>query len=129
MMFKKYAIIFLMAIAYGILLGHSIIPHHHHDNSREIAEHHQTNHGDGVSDISHLFSHFIHYGDGFISTTTNITSDQFFKISYSIIALPPDLFSMEDCSIPAFIFYPPPDVVYIFRYSFPAGLRAPPAFV
>lgn len=54
-MLKKVFIIFLLGLAYAVLLGHSIIPHHHDD---DVLAHHQ-HHEEGK--LGDLFSHLQHY--------------------------------------------------------------------
>lgn len=116
--------------AYAILLGHNIIPHHHHTNEHDLAEHHQTHHnhdGDEESrDLGHLFSHFIHSTDGFIFTGAH--SIAFSKLQLLFVALLPDNFSLNEFLIPPLLHKQPAEhLVYISPYSHLSGLRAPPA--
>lgn len=119
----------MMFTAYAILLGHNIIPHHHHSTEHELAEHHHTHHShDGDEegkDLSHLFSHFIHSAEGFIFTSSNnITLS---KLQLLLVAVLPDNFSLDEFLIPPLLLKQSEEHhVYISPHSHPSGLRAPP---
>ncbi|HKR05162.1 MAG TPA: hypothetical protein VJY62_11065 [Bacteroidia bacterium] len=138
-MLKKYTALLFLFIAYAILLGHSIIPHHHHDNHHDLAEHHASNHhhtsshhaGDGDSeDLSHLFSHFVHPADGFTITTNQSISNTFSKQLVLLVAILPADFLLTPCDIPPLFDRPPSEHLnYSFSNTCTFGLRAPPAFI
>lgn len=122
-----------MAVAYAILLGHSIIPHHHHDSELELTEHHQTDHhyneGEGSEEgegLRHILSHFIHSADAFTFVNTLKISSMF----YSVIAILPYNFSFDGLLIPPLLYKPPAEhFIYNSPHSLSSGLRAPPAFI
>lgn len=39
-MFRKYLGLALLFLSYGIMLGHNVIPHHHHSDVHSAADHH-----------------------------------------------------------------------------------------
>jgi hypothetical protein len=124
----------LMFIAYAILLGHDMIPHHHHDNEQELAEHHQTDHhhndNEDSEDLSHILSHFIHSSDGFTFTVNHNISNTFTKQLVSLIAIMPDNFYQNRFLTPLFLYKPPAvNYIYVSPHSLSSGLRAPPAFI
>ena len=133
-MLKKYTAILMMTIAYAILLGHSIIPHHHHDSKHDLIDHQYTDHdhhNDADSeDLSHLFAHFAHSADGFIFTTAHSITNTFCKQQLSGAALLPDNFHIDKFLIPPLLHKPPAEhLIYISPHSHSKGLRAPPAFI
>lgn len=133
-MLKKYTAILMMTVAYAILLGHSIIPHHHHDHDHEVTEHHQTNHhhdnDTDSEDFNHLFSHFTHLAGGFHFTTSHNFTNTFSKQQLSDVAVLPDNFAITKFFIPPLLHEPPAEqLIYISPHSLSSGLRAPPAFI
>lgn len=132
-MSKKATALFFLTIAYAILLGHNVIPHHHHVSEHELSEHHQSNHhhdnkdGDNDdNDINHLLSHFIHAADGFILTKNQNSNHVYFPL----IAILPAYFPINSIFIPPI--KPKPNAINVFYlspHSTPSGLRAPPAFI
>ena len=133
---KKCTAILLMTVAYAILLGHSIIPHHHHESAHELTEHHKEHHqhdGDQeTNDLSHLFSHFTHSADGFNFTTSNITTNIFSSRyeSGSVVAILQGNFLIAKLIIPPLLYKPPAEqLISISPHSLSTGLRAPPAFI
>ncbi len=134
-MLKKYTAILLMFTAYAILLGHSVIPHHHHDTDHDLTEqHHQTEHhhdDDADSeDLSHLFFHFPHSADGFTCITAHNFNNTFSKRLLSFVVVLPDNFLFHKFIIPPLLYKPPAEhLIYISPHSLSLGLRAPPAFI
>lgn len=121
-----------MFTAYAILLGHSIIPHHHHDTEHDLTEHCQTEHqhdGDKEDEsLKYVLSHFIHSFDGF--TTLNKHNITFSKQLVSIVAVLCGNFSLSSFTIPPLLYKPPAEhLIYISPHSLSSGLRAPPAFI
>ena len=138
-MLKKYTAILMMTVAYAILLGHSIIPHHHHDSEHDLIEHHHSDyqhtdhnhHNDADNkDLSHLFAHFVHSADGFIFTTSHNFTNTFCKQQLSVLAVLPDNFLIDKFFIPPLLHKPPAEhFVYTSPHSHSKGLRAPPAII
>lgn len=134
-MLKKYTAILLMTVAYAILLGHNVIPHHHHDHhDHDVPEHnhHDQHHGDDTNreDLNHLFSHFTHSADGFNFTTSHNISNIFSKQQLSVVAVLPDNFLISKFIIPPLLYKPPAELlIYISPHSLSLGLRGPPAFI
>lgn len=133
-MLKKYTTILLMFTAYAILLGHNIVPHHH-DSDHDLTEHHQTSphhHDDDHKDKwqGDFFSHFIHSTDGVTFTGSYNISNTLSKQLFSLIAVLPDNFSLDEFLIPPLLHKPPAEhFIYISPHSLSSGLRAPPAFI
>jgi hypothetical protein len=119
-MFKKYIAIFCIYVSYIILLGHNIFPHSH-SKTDNTAEHHKHHKG-----IGHLFDHFLHSGDSFVTTKVNYKIDAS-SIDYSIGILPVG-FSIHGDVIQTQLIFPPPETAfdYISPYWSSSGLRAPP---
>lgn len=130
MLKKKTALLFL-TLAYAILLGHNIIPHHHHDNPKKLSENHETDHHDHDTDndgLSHLLSHLIHSAAGYTFPATHNITNTFFKQQFSFVAVLPDNYSLDEFLIPPLLHKPPAEhLIYISPHSHPSGLRAPPA--
>ncbi len=136
-MLKKRTAILFLTLAYAILLGHNIIPHHHHDHDHHATKHHDTDHHDtdhhhdddaDNDGLNHLFAHFTHAADGFSFLTNHNITNTFFKQQLSLVAVLPDNFSLDDFLIPPLLDKPPAEhLVYISPHSHPSGLRAPPA--
>ncbi len=133
-MLKKYTAILMMFTAYAILLGHNIIPHHHHDHDEHLTGQHNThhNHDDGEDNdgLNHMFSHFTHAADGFSFTPNHNISNTFSKLQLSLVAVLPDNFALSNFDIPPLLGSPPAEhLIYISPHSHSSGLRAPPAFI
>ena len=133
-MLKKYTAILFLIAACATLLGHSIIPHHHHETEQELAEHFQTNHhneGDESSrDFSHNLSHFIHSSDSFTTPTVHNIGNTFYKQFRSLAAVLPADFSVDEFLISPSLHKPPAEqFICISPHSLSLGLRAPPAFI
>ncbi len=121
-MFKKYIAIFCIYVSYIILLGHNIFPHAH--NKTDNSENHHHHKG-----IGHLFDHFLHSGDDFITN----------KVNYTIYALSIDCISsslhvgfvINKEELQTQLIFPPPEteLIYISPHWCSSGLRAPPSFV
>jgi hypothetical protein len=149
-MLKKCTSFLFMAVSYAILLGHSIVPHHHHDPEHKIIGHTQDHHhaagkdhdgshhhgashqhGDnGASEgLGHLFSHFIHPSDGITSSTGQSNTFSFSKQTVTAVVLMPLDIMPDACEVPP-LFDRPPAFHRILQFSFDGafGLRAPPAF-
>jgi hypothetical protein len=131
-MLKKRAAILFLTLAYAILLGHNIIPHHHHDHDEHLTEHHDTDHHhDDNADndgLNHLFAHFTHAADGFSFTTNHNITNTFSKLQLSLVAVLPDNFALDEFLIPPLLHKPPAEhLIFISPHSLSSGLRAPPA--
>jgi hypothetical protein len=68
-MVKRYASALFLCIASLVMLGHSVLPHHHHGSSEVFANHHGHDHGhdDGLPDQHHDGDHgkgYAHDHDG-----------------------------------------------------------------
>ena len=99
-MLKKGIALFLVSIAYTILLGHDIIPHCHHDTDHHSSEHHHQlpQHGEEHEDdgLTGIFFHFIHSEDGFTFTISHNISSNFSKQQLSTVAMLPHNFSFDE---------------------------------
>ncbi len=152
-MLKKYTGLFFLLIAYAILLGHDVIPHHHGElNSHQKADkhHHSTiphhhhehttnsthghdhssNDGDDkeASKLGHLFSQFFHAADGITFTSKAHISNTVSKQLFSFDAILPNSFLVKEIDIPPLIARTKEIVVISNQFSaHQFGLRAPPA--
>jgi hypothetical protein len=137
-MLKKHLIITLLISAYTVVLGHSIIPHHHHDDNVETeqspAHEHDNDHHDHEgdhqdeedSDSAHGFENYFHSAETGDFHQLSVT-----KISFNTITTA-YIIALFDFKIKAFE-SPPPIVrhpnnhIPLIRHSLsPKGLRAPP---
>ena len=130
-MFKKQAAIILLTIAYALLLGHNIIPHHHHYSEHDLAEHHQTHHqhqgNEHDNDLGHLFTHSIHPDDDFTLSSNQYIGKLFSIKLISVVAVLSNKFSFKDFDIPPLLFNPSAEqVIYILPHSLACALRGPP---
>ena len=78
-MLKRYCIVAFLLFAFTLVLAHSIIPHHHHDDEIE-AESKDHGHHDENS-LEHSFEHYMHAGN---STDYFIPSSNDLFLSHSI---------------------------------------------
>jgi len=119
-MFKKYTAIFCIYVSYIILLGHNIFPHSH--SKADITEEHHKHH----KGIGHLFDHYLHSGDSFITTKINYKIDAS-TIIFSICVLPAN-FNIHADVLNTRLIFPPPEseFAYISPHWSSSGLRAPP---
>jgi len=128
-MLKKYVAILLLTFATAILLGHNIVPHHHHHLDHEIAHHHHghDNHEDeGSNDLGDLFSNVLHDSGSIISH--NEITPTFAKKLISVVAILPDNLPTVSFTITPLIGKPPAQShLYTASYSHATGLRGPPA--
>ncbi|MBP6334667.1 MAG: hypothetical protein KA444_04270 [Bacteroidia bacterium] len=130
-MLKRYAPIFLLTLAYAILLGHNIVPHHHHDSKHELTEHHHSHHQHGEDegmDLSDLFSHFVHSSDDFMFTAGHSFSNNVSNQMLSFDFILPDEILFTAIFVPLFRHKPPAELpIYYSPHSHSCGLRAPPS--
>lgn len=78
-MFKKYTAIFCIYISCVILHGHNIIPHSHPEAGKTTKHLHHKG-------IGHLFDHYLHASDSFITNKVNCKTEVT-AINYNIIIL------------------------------------------
>ena len=131
---KKYSILTLLLVAYTIVLAHSIIPHHHHDEDHgmEQSNHHQDDdhdagHGNDDSGLAHDFANYIHSGN-----TGDVYQQPDIKISCNSIAIV-SIFAIFDFRIKAIenpqpLIRPYCDYIPIVHHCLSSkGFRAPPS--
>lgn len=119
----------VLCSAYIVLLGHSIIPHHHHDSEADLAAHHTTEHqhDHDQTSLPNLLGHFLHSEAIFTSTVT-------YQLHPSLVKLFPvvvfDLSKMLTISelqnFPYTIDLPPEFNITCLDYRKSYGLRGPP---
>lgn len=129
LMFKKFTAILIVSFAYAILLGHNIIPHHHHDSAEEIAKHHITHHDHDSEHegLGNLLSHFVHSVDSFTLPANHIIINTFSKQLLSFVGVLPNNISLNNFLIPPLLHnFFAEQIFYISPHSHPNGLRAPP---
>jgi hypothetical protein len=134
-MLKRNIITVLLLCAYTIVLGHSIIPHHHHDDHEHELEHpsvshhddHESDHsGQDTDDHSSAFGDYSHstvagdmYQAGKYKITLNKISTSYIVSLFSYIVIPVE-------SRPPVV-WPADEHIPISRHCLsPKGLRAPP---
>jgi hypothetical protein len=127
---RKFFILFLFSLAYGVVLGHNFVPHHHdHEQDHKHSHEHSSNHHDDEHDdglLNHLFDDFSHDSQNYTVQKASANCLNFYVVISVII---PDNFSLNELLIPPLLHYEP---FYIVSISDPGsktfGLRAPPAF-
>ena len=128
----------LLFIAYAILLGHSIIPHHHHNSVQEAELHHfhepvtQHNNNSGEASGHGHSPHLVHDADfGKELRTSSKSTINFSKQLISLFKFCPLTFSLT-AEANSCLQSRPPDkdfLIYFSPHSLASGLRAPPAFI
>lgn len=133
---NKNTALFFLTFAYAILLGHSIVPHHHDDDHQITAkhnfhEHHEHNDNESKSeDHDPNFDHFLHATDGFVVTGSHISTNNFSKQVPFFDAYLGDYFHLAEFDIPPLLLAGTADnPIYFTLHSPPTGLRAPPAML
>lgn len=142
LMIKKYSSILMMFTALAILLGHNLIPHHHHDfdhstleHHRHSEDHHHGNEGEGDSeneetDFGDLFSNFQHGGNGITFLSSHHINNLILKQLSPSVAVLNEFFIFQNIVELAKQNSPPyKDVHRNSQYPLPTGLRAPPSFI
>lgn len=129
-MLKRYVAILLLLIANAIVIGHSMVPHHHHESLTDLAEHHGTSHQHGEEEeqgLGGLLSHIIHQEDGF---TVNLDVNKTFAQPFVALVAAICTFSLHT-EIPPLILHNPYEEhsSYSSPYYLSASLRGPPAFM
>lgn len=129
-MLKKYIAISLLFFSTFMLVGHSVIPHHHHD-AKDLTHQHEHHDSDGDNEHKgwgHLFSHLNHGGNDLVYTIPHFKSDISVKIFKVFSGTPADNFNLTEqehvykrLKIPDKRTF---NISSIFLYS--SGLRAPP---
>lgn len=114
---KKFLITFFVLLAYGLVLGHGIVVHYHHDDVREMAHH------DDEDEKSHGLFSFGQLDESYIQSSDQVSLNNnfvFLSIVHTFINLEligetqkQQFFLGEDY---------PPDDPYSHSYSF----RGPP---
>jgi hypothetical protein len=136
-MFKKYTAILFLTVAYAILLGHNIIPHHHHATLSEAELHHfyehtTHHHANGDTDGHEHTPHLVHTADfGEDFRTPTITTIDFAKQIISLFSISPFTFSLiAEANSCLENQHPEKEfLIYSSPHSLSSGLRAPPAFI
>lgn len=151
-MSKRNVSIFLLFLATGIILGHSIIPHHHHNhdylnhdhhiNNHQHTEHHHGVHADigqhrdhGNEDknndesdgLNHLFSHFIHHDAGLSLCPSYNYNHSFLKQLLSSDLMQSSFSFIEHFTLQIRPQRPSQHFVYISPHFLSTGLRGPPS--
>lgn len=118
-MFRKYIAIFCIYVSYIIVFGHNIFPHAH-NKTQNTADHH---HHKG---IGHLFDHYLHSGDSFITTNVNPKTFEVSNECYSVLM--PFSYMITKDVLEIRLIFPPPEtaLIYISPHWSSSGLRAPP---
>jgi hypothetical protein len=133
-MLKKYFILTMLFFAYTIVLAHSIVPHHHHNEGPEMGQSSNQN-DDKINDhhpdkgLAHDFSHYFHSGnltDFHIHSELNSSDNSVSTIF--IVALfyfHFDPTENQTSIVPSF-----KDHFLVLEYSLSSkGLRAPPSLL
>lgn len=117
------------------MLGHNVVPHHHHDVEHHSEHHHSDNHHDHdsedeESDFGHPFSSLQHSDNGITFLNSHNFSNTLSKQLFSLIALLPQSVTFQNITVLVRQHSPPYKFVYrSSQYLFPTGLRAPPTFL
>lgn len=139
-MLKKLLFIVPLYLAFGIVMAHSVIPHHHdheievashhhHDNDHDGAKHHHDDEeksGEEDKDLSHGFEFFHHSGNTIQFVSSQFSVAKLFS-SFDFALVPFILFDVRPCESPHVPFGSSPQTnFYSFFYCPQSGLRAPP---
>ncbi len=118
-MFMKHIAIFCIYFSNIILLGHNIFPHSHNKTHNTSAHHHHKG-------IGHLFDHYLHSDDSFVTTKVNYKIDAS-SIDYRVSILTVG-FSIHEDVLDSQLIFPPPEtkLAFITPHWSSSGLRAPP---
>ena len=126
-----------MFTALAVLLGHNMVPHHHHDiEHSEISHHHNGGHQhdndsqDESEDWGHFFSGLRHGAEGLTFLASHSFTNGFSKLIPQFTALHVSHFVFQHVIVDVQQNAPP----YISDYHnsqnyLPSGLRAPPIFI
>lgn len=134
-MFKKYTAILFLTVAYAILLGHNIVPHHHHETLSEAELHHlyehtTHHHGNGEAEGHEHSPHLVHIDFSEDFRTSASTTIDFPKQIISLFNFSPLTFSIISEANFCLASQHPENTFFI--YSSPSslawGLRGPPVF-
>jgi hypothetical protein len=133
MMKRKSLSIFCLLLAYIILLGHNIIPHHHHETHSDVIVHHDTHHMHDIDqdeqDLGHLFSHFVHPEYAFTTFVHQNTPGLSDLDLFTLIACIPDVLNFSFSASSSIPFRPPiGDNIFNSPLQNAHSLRGPPAF-
>ncbi len=128
-MLKRTATFTFLSLAYAVILGHSIVPHHH-DSTHESVIAHQAYHPNHDDDgLNNPFSHFFHSGDDAFYTVNHNFSNNFIRQLCVVAVASFDDFLFSPPLSRQAGFSPPPDpFAYISPHVLTSGLRAPPSF-
>ncbi|HRG69587.1 MAG TPA: hypothetical protein PLS73_12125 [Saprospiraceae bacterium] len=127
-MFKKRLAIFFLTLANVVLIGHDLIPHHHHDSLEELLAHHHSEQDQTEHGLSHWLSHLMHSSDGLAFSANHSIGSSFSKQQHSIPALLPEMNWINLLRIPDSIQKPPEATRLVSSLQcLPSGLRGPPA--
>ena len=131
---RKHLGLFFLLLAYVILLGHSIIPHHHHESHSEALTHHDIEHvhddGHGSTDIGHLLSHLMHADEDFTRVIHKVGSQVFNRSTVIIATIVTDAFCFSLFPDTTFQLKPPDTEVNLSSiYQETSALRGPPSFL
>jgi hypothetical protein len=128
---RKNLIVLFIAIAYSIVLCHSIIPHHHKDHHRHSHQHdhaqahHHHDDGKAANNLNNLFDFFSHNAENYRVEKTNPVCTKLF-VELSVIL--PDNYSVDQLPKPPLSnFCISDNPSFPGHCSFCYGLRAPPA--
>lgn len=126
----------MMFSAYTILLGHSIIPHHHHQTLHEATLHHlyehtTHHHDDGEAEGHEHTPHLVHsdFAEDFRTSASSFVV--FSKQIISLFNFSPFTFSLIAEVNSCLEIEPPKNefLIYSSPHSLESGLRAPPVFI
>lgn len=133
-MLKKSVSILMLFSALAVMLGHNLIPHHHHDFEHNELAHHQNDgnhHDNDTEDESdgwgHFFSHLQHGSDGQTYLTSHSSTNNFSKKISHFTAVCLSKYVLEQVIVEIRQNAPPYNADYSNSQNFlPSGLRAPP---
>ena len=129
---RKFFTLFFISLAYGVVLGHNVVPHHHereHEQSQKHSHEHSTPHDDDKHDdelLNHLFDDFSHNSQNYTVQKVSFTCLNLFVLVSVFVH---DSFSLDELLIPPLLYNDPFYITAVFDPgSQTFGLRAPPAF-
>jgi len=129
-MMKRFSMLLVMCSAYAVLLGHSIVPHHHHETEADLLAHHASahQHDHDHASLPNLLGHFVHAEDVFTSTVSLLLYPSLLKQTPVIVLDFSKILTINGIqNFPYSIEQPPEVNIYCFSNRKSSGLRGPPS--
>lgn len=134
-MLKNHLSLFFLYLSTLMMLGHGIVPHHHHGQVGSLDSHDHSLHHEGFDShhedqhLDHVFSNVQHGQKGVECISCPNIDEDFNNQNFSFPAISPLNLGINFSLIPVEkFFFDYQDTLFISNYFPPGGLRAPPVF-